>query len=415
MKGLSGFLAFWFALVLIAGCDTESNLDPRFEDYFIKYYGGDGNQTGIKLVEFNEGFLLVGNSALINGLSNIFVVFTDELGNEVWSKSYGGENELNAVDVEIDADNNIIVAANLINVVGLSDLIFYKLGSEGETIDSLVFGLPTFTEVGADLTITNDNDYIITGYTTNVDVGKSDYNPTTDLEDILSIRVNSQLELIDNANWRRVYGFSGEDRGNGLVQKVDGTFLFFGTTDRRPPGAPITSDPDLNIFVFPADTDGIATSVSPFQWLGSLESDEVASSISATSNQGFVLAGSSTQANSSSSVYLASLRNDDGLAFNGPLSNRANVTTRSVIEDMNGGFLITGEETIDNTTNIILIKTSNTGLEEWAQSFGGSDNDLSGEVVQLNDGSIVFIGTVELESQTKMTLIKTKPNGELRP
>ncbi|MEM6523535.1 MAG: hypothetical protein AAGF85_01890 [Bacteroidota bacterium] len=416
MRTFDIFLILAFSCsTLIISCDTEGNSDPRFEDYFIKYYGGDGNQTGVKLVEYNEGFLLLGNNTLINGVPKVFVVFTDALGNEVWSQSYGGDDELAAVDLEIDADNNIIVAANVINVIGLSDLIFYKLGNDGNLIDSLVFGLPAFNEVGVDLTITENNDYIITGYTSNVDVGKSDYDPATDLEDILSIRVTSNLSLLEDANWRRVYGFSGEDRGNGLVQKVDGTFLFFGTTDRRPPGAPMTNDPDLNIFVFPAGSDGIVTSVSPFQWLGSSESDEVAASISPTSNQGFVLVGSSFQSNSSSNVYLGALRNDDGLVFNGPLSGGSNIITRSVVEDINGGFLITGEAVSDNTTNIVLIKTSNTGLEEWTQSFGGSDNDLSGTVIQLGDGSILFTGTVELESQTKMALIKTKPNGELRP
>ena len=64
-------------ILVFSGCDTEGNSDPRFEDYFIKYFGGDGNQTGLELAEYNEGFVLIGNNTLINGTPRLFVVHTD--------------------------------------------------------------------------------------------------------------------------------------------------------------------------------------------------------------------------------------------------------------------------------------------------------------------------------------------------
>lgn len=415
MNRLIFYSFFVVVSMLLPACDTEENSQPRFEDFFIKYYGGDGNQTGVDLVQYNAGFVLVGNSTLINGVSRLFVVHSDDLGNEIWSQTYGGSTDVSAIDVEIDNENNIIVAANRLGSEGDSDIMFFKLGSEGEKIDSLVYGLPDFIESAADLTITDNNDYIITGYTTNVDIGKADYNQLTDVEDILSIRVTPDLEIFQEANWRRVYGFSGVDRGQGLVQKNDGSFLFFGFTDRLPTGAPITSDPELNIFIFPAGQDGVVTSVSPFQWLGSPESDEIAASIAETSNQGFVLVGTSFQSNTTSTIYLASLRNNDELIFNSILGPGNNTITNAVIEDVNGGFLITGREIVNNSSDIFLMKTSNTGVVEWIQSYGGSDNDQAGSVIQLEDGSVLLTGTIELESQTKMMLIKTKPDGELRP
>lgn len=408
-------ILFVILLMPFLGCDTESNSDPRFEDYFIKYYGGDGNQIGVKVLEYNEGFILLGENTLINRNTQLLVVNTDNLGNEIWSSTYGDNSEFDAIDIAIDQDNNIVVAGNIEDASGFNDIIFYKIGADGSKIDSLVYGQVNFDESAADLTVTQNNDYIITGSTSNVDIAKADYNPITDFEDILSIRVTSDLTLFEEANWRRVYGFSGIDRGQGLVQKVDGSFLFFGTTDRLPPGTPITADPELNIFVFPAGPDGIVTSTSPFQWLGSTEADEIAASISKTSNEGFVLTGTSFQSNLTSNIYIAALRNDDGLAFSANVNSATNVQSTSVIEDRQGGFLISGLEVADNSTDIFLMKTSNSGVTEWIQTFGGSDNDLPGSLIQTLDGSILFTGTVELESQTKMTLIKTKPNGELKP
>ncbi|MEM9859008.1 MAG: hypothetical protein AAF843_16740, partial [Bacteroidota bacterium] len=137
MRLLVSILLCFLTLILFTGCDTEGNSDPRFEDFFVKYYGGDGNQTGERVIQYNEGFLVFGTTSLINSTPKLFLVYTDRLGNEVWSQTYGGDNELQAVDVEIDADNNIVLAANTTSS-GLNEIIFFKLSPEGNKIDSLI-------------------------------------------------------------------------------------------------------------------------------------------------------------------------------------------------------------------------------------------------------------------------------------
>ncbi len=413
VKHISCFIVSWIFAIFNTSCDTEGNSEPRFEDYYIKYYGGDGNQTGVALTAYNEGFVVVGNSALINGESKLFVVYIDALGNEIWSHTYGDLLSLDAVDVETDRDNNLVIAVTVQNPAD-QDIAFFKIGPDGSRIDSLIYRSPGFDEVARDLLITDNNDYVITGYTTDVDVAKADYNPVTDFEDILSIRVSSDLILFDPANWRRVYGFSGIDRGEALVQKDDGSFLFFGSTDRIPTGNS-TANPELNMFVFPAGQDGIASSTSPFQWFGNSQTQEIASSISPTSSFGFVMVGSAVQSNTISNIFFAVIRNNDALINSASVNTAANVQAVGVIEDVRGGYLIIGNETIDNMTNLILLKTSVDGILEWSRSFGGADNDLAGNILQLQDGSILMTGTVELESQSKMTLIKTNPMGLLSP
>ena len=74
-----------------------------------------------------------------------------------------------------------------------------------------------------------------------------------------------------------------------------------------------------------------------------------------------------------------------------------------------------GNEIINNTSEISLSKISFNGIIEWSRSFGNTDDDFAGSLIQLSDGSLVVIGTVRLESQTKMALIKTNKDGFLRP
>ena len=88
------------------------------------------------------------------------------------------------------------------------------------------------------------------------------------------------------------------------------------------------------------------------------------------------------------------------------------------------GYLIIGTETLspdDSNIYLTLIdKNPRVGtqdaIQSWERTFGGVnlDSGASGLTV-LADGSIVFTGTIELGNQSKVALIKTNKNGDLKP
>jgi hypothetical protein len=48
----------------------------------------------------------------------------------------------------------------------------------------------------------------------------------------------------------------------------------------------------------------------------------------------------------------------------------------------------------------------------YARKFGGSNNDDTGSrILQLDNGDVLILGTMELVNQKKMALIKIKPDG----
>jgi len=65
----------------------------------------------------------------------------------------------------------------------------------------------------------------------------------------------------------------------------------------------------------------------------------------------------------------------------------------SVQQTSDGGYVIAGgtERTKDNS-DVLLIKTSPNGTEEWGQFFGGSNSDFGQSVQQTSDGGYIVAG-----------------------
>ena len=59
-------LVFFFlaSVGLLCSCDTAKTIEDPTKNYFIKYYGGDGDQEGVDAVVGKDGFIyLLGNTS----------------------------------------------------------------------------------------------------------------------------------------------------------------------------------------------------------------------------------------------------------------------------------------------------------------------------------------------------------------
>lgn len=396
-------------ILIFICCDTESNVEENFNNYFIKYYGGDGNQFGRDLIILPDGYLVLGTTRPNDNSSSLLLVRTDELGNEINQKIFGGSSsEANALAIE--TSGNYLVAATHTVSSEDTDILLMRLSPNLELLDSLSFGFPNEIEEAKSITITSQGDIIVVGRTTNVLVTKPGYNATTDLEDIYSVRVDASFTPITAPDWRSVTGFPGRDRGVNLLEKSDGTFLYFGTTNRPP------SDPQkdlFNMFVYPAGQDGEPLSVTQLQLFGTLANEQGEQMIQ-TSEGGFTMLGSSSTAGEND-LFLARIRSNNDFLSSGTINNERNLIASSILESNSGGFLVLGSEISNNTGNIYLVKLTISGAVLWETTFGGVDDDRGAKILELEDGSIVFVGTVELETQSKISLFKTNREGRLAP
>jgi hypothetical protein len=170
---------FIVVIGLIVGCDTERTIPPLEADTFLKFYGTDGEQTGVDFVLTNDNaIVMVGNSTLSNRLQMIYVVKVDLDGNVIWEKTIGLPDKNNSVkDIELHPDGRLIIAGETEMAVGNRDVFVAILdGDEGSELNSVIYELNNHgggdeevnSVVAVEASLKHPAGFIITGSTTDV-------------------------------------------------------------------------------------------------------------------------------------------------------------------------------------------------------------------------------------------------------
>ncbi len=400
-------------IVLMLSCDTPGNVEPTFNSYFTKYYGEDGEQSGVGLVLNPDGsMILLGNSFSQNDPISPFIVKTDPQGNVLWQRTFNNDNET-AVDVElINGGANVAVLTNVQRAT--TNICLYLLGQDGNMVDSLYI-TTAGNQVGRSVAQSSDNGFLITGYQDPSPDRNPGDMPPPDYADILLLKIDNSLTDVDD--WSPG---GGEHFGSGVAAfEVDFNsspyYLLFGYSDRpRKDATAYQSCFQLTA----SNVDGVPTGMHHYSKDDSEE--QTASStlkIPAALGDGYLVVGT-TRSGSSSDLYLtrfAQPLNPDAttqsLDQKIPLGRRIEgVGAANAAPD--GYFVIANEVRENNKKDIFLVRVERDGAVSWSQSFGSLEGeDTAGGIEALPDGRIVLVGTIQLETQRKMALIVTNGNG----
>ena len=404
------FSVLFTLMFIIQGCTTPESIGPRFESYFIKYFGSSGDQYGEDVARtLDGGYIMVGTSDPDRSMmdneftddEDIILVKTDSAGNEEWSQYYDVTGISDFGKAVIPTSNGYLVVGDGGILTGLDGIYFETdlMGNAGSfnTIDE--GGIEEFENVTRLI-----DGYIITGSTSNV---KSEQN--SDLKDFLTIKIFDDLTPDPSWEQNKISGREGSDFGIKAFPRPANPSIItvFGYTD----------DPEEDISVYDGDTfnsiefDGSVTGID--RYYGDTDA-EVCADVSETPG-GFLMIGSKMRGLVSdiyyvkttgvaTTTYALSVFQEFGL----------NLAGRSIVSTIDNRVLHLGEITyINGNKDIFLGKTNLDGSTQWYRTFGDSGQEKAAKVIQNPDGTIVFTGTMNLSGQNKLFLIKTNSSGQL--
>lgn len=401
------FLVLW-------SCDTPNNVEPTYERYFTKYYGSDGEQEGVDIVRNDDGsMILLGNSFSQTNPISPFIVKTDPMGNVLWQREFQNDNE-RAVDVElVNGGSQLAVLSNVQR--GTTNICIYLLGQDGNLVDSLYINKPT-NEVAKSISQASDNGFLITGYKDPNPARNPDL-PPPDLADILLLKVDTNLEIVTDLS-----PGGGEHVGSGVKSfevsfNDDIYYLVFGYSDR--PREEGTADYQMCFQLIASNTSGTPTGLHGVS-AGEINEEQVASAaikIPPAVGDGYLVIGT-TSSGASSDLYLTRFGKLSGPLDANPILDRK-IPIGARIEGISaanaspdGYFVLANEIRENNKRDIYLLRVERDGAVSWTASFGSLDGeDTAGGIEVLSDGRIAVVGTIQLETQKKIALMITNPNG----
>jgi len=409
-------LLFVFCVFVFSQCDTANNVEPRHETYFIKYYGTEGDQTGVDIIVNNDGtMILLGNSVLPTGVANPFLIKTDPRGNLLWELNFGA-NEM-AVDVEVIKNGShvgsYVVASNVGNEEN-SKIRLWRISASGTFIDSLtvtnIAPAGTRQYVNSVTSLEVNEGFVVTGYSDGSLMEES--SPETDGptdKDILAFRVNDSFSIVEN-----VVSKGGELNGSGvriyeLPNDPAGKMVLFSYTDR-----PFLS----NAFGFNFSYDIIFSGVPVGNLVGTEEDREVLASVVKTPlhlGEGFLMAGTSIgNGGNQGRIYLVKFNSTfEYKGLDKKLDIGLNLECVDVDTGVDGYYILANELNDTGLKNLVFIRTRPDGEPVGFKKFGALDGDDSGgAIASLPDGRIAIVATMGLKTRKKLALIVVNNKGE---
>jgi len=150
-------------------------------------------------------------------IGNVWLVKTDNLGNIVWNKVYGGDDVDRGYCVSQTTDGGYIITGYTDSFgAGLDDMLLIKTDSSGNEQWTKTFG-GTGRDYGNSVHQTLSGGYIIAGYTLSYGAGN---------EDVWLVKSDSE----GNLEWDETFGGSASDVGYSVQQTTDLGYIVTGHT-----------------------------------------------------------------------------------------------------------------------------------------------------------------------------------------
>ena len=352
---------------MVSSYESEENSE------WYKTFGGGETDIAECLIQTSDGGHLITGATWSYGAGffDVWLIKTDEYGNELWNKTYGGMEEDGGHCVVETLDGSYIITGYTRSFGnGLEDVWLIKTDEYGNELWNKTYGGKN-VEWGKCVMEVHDG-YIIVGTT---------YSYGTGEKDVWLIKTDEY----GNEIWNKTFGGESAEYGNSIIKSDDGGYVIVGNTISYGAGF-------FDIYLLKTDEYGNEIWNKTF---GGSDADR-GEDVIQTKDGGYIIAGEATLHGAAwDDAILIKTDENGNMKWNKSYGGKNQDSGRSVIPTDDGGFLI-GGTTASYGAGVFdarLIKTDEYGNEIWNKTFGGREGEESADrVVQLDDGSYVFTG-----------------------
>jgi hypothetical protein len=357
---------------------------------FEKTYGSSYDEVGYSVEQTSDGGYIVAGytdpSGL--GLTDIYLIKTDSLGDTLWTRTYDESNYDRAQSVIETSDGGYILAGSK-SGVGLQNVYVIKTDSFGNTLWVRDYG-GSSGDGAESVRETRDGGYIIAGFTLSYGAGSSD---------IYLIRMDSTGDTL----WTKTYGGSNQEGGTSVQETVDGGFIIAGATNSFGAG-------NLDLYLVRTDSLGVTLWSKTY---GGVWND-YGSSIQETQDGGYVIVGTTVSFGiGNGDVYVVRTDSQGDSLWTKTYGGLGVDGGRSIQQTSDGGYILTGSTEFWGAIDLYLVKTDSFGDTLWTRTFGDTARENGFSVQQTSDGGFIIAGYTESfgAGGDDVYLIKTAGDG----
>jgi hypothetical protein len=157
-----------------------------------------------------DGFVLVGNVFLPSGDTDGYVVKIDAEGKSSWNVTLGG-GKVDKLFSASETQDGFVLVGLTYSFSNDSQVWVVRMDANGKVLWNKTYGW-TMEDAGRAITLTEDQNYMIAGYTNSI--GNGDY-------DFLSLKIDGSGSLL----WNKTFGGSQSDKAYAIVATAGGCVI----------------------------------------------------------------------------------------------------------------------------------------------------------------------------------------------
>ena len=389
---------------------------PAFaQGNFQKAIGVEGFEKGSVLKQLPDGGFIIGGETQSYGLTetDMLLVRADANGAVKWTKSYGGPEREVINDVLQMPDRGFLFLAERYqpNKKEGEFLTLGKTDAAGNLQWKKIFDEGGNETEGFSMSATPDGNYIITGITRKMNVVSTAFFNLAGREPKLFLL---KVDGSGNKLWSRSLNLPGSDistTGNSVIIASDGSYVITGNVTTSGTASDEASDDEArSMLLVKVKADG------SLAWANEYGANRVTAGFSVIEKKegGFMVVGIATPDNTNNVDYfMMSVAADGALQWSKTFGGTKFDAVADVTQTADGGFVVSGSTSSygSGMSDVLLFKTDNNGNVQWAKTYGKENEEYGARIALVQDG-IVVTGQASMGKESyDVLLLKTDLNG----